>query len=62
MSWNKVKGVTAEYKKIKVGGKTIKILIVRQENASSESRVPGVLWIHGGGLAAALNNYCSDKC
>lgn len=43
ISLKKPNGVIAEYKKIKVGGKTIKILIVRPENASSERRVPGVL-------------------
>ena len=54
ISLKKPNGVTAEYKKIKVGGKTIKILIVRPENASSERRVPGVLWIHGGGYMLGM--------
>lgn len=53
-SLKKPDGVIAEYKKIKVSGKNVKILIVKPENAANETRVPGVLWIHGGGYMLGM--------
>ena len=53
ISWKKPEGVLAEYRWIPSGSKRLKLLIVRRKEPA-EKRVPGVLWIHGGGYLTGM--------
>ena len=53
ISWKKPEGVLAEYRWIPSGSKRLKLLIARRKEPA-EKRVPGVLWIHGGGYLTGM--------
>lgn len=53
-SLKRPRGAKAEYKRIRVGKKKLKLLIVRPTARDKGGKRPGVLWIHGGGYLLGM--------
>lgn len=54
MRFTKPKGVQVRNLTIPAGDRWIRLLVVSPEGVGPGSRVPGVLWLHGGGYATGM--------
>ena len=52
--WARPYGVRAENRWIRVHGRRIRLLVIQRKDRVPGIKVPGVLWMHGGGYATGM--------